>query len=199
MYINFKLYFMMKNFQFIDFLSTSLVVELLCLFLFRLTTMTGKSINQWYTNLKWTAVLLDVLSLLIGFYLAFILLTYLTINKGVTFSLYSFLFLVLAIQIIHDFGFYFFFIKNATRGTNAIMDEFSHYAKNVGAFAAFSDSLLYIIATPILFALYSCNQDIKLLISVACLYLIGFFIYQKPKPILNLGNIYYLFFRRGRS
>ena len=189
---------MMKNFQFIDFLVASLIVESLCLFLFRFTTMSGKSINRWYTNLKWTAVILDVLSLLIGFYLTFILLTYLTINKGVQFSIYSFLVLVLAIQIAHDFGFYFLLIKNATRGTNAIMDEFSNYAKNVGAFAAFSDSLIYITATPILFGLYGLNQDVKLLISIACLYLIGFFIYQKPKHMLNFGSVDFFFFSRNR-
>ena len=41
------------------------------------------AINRWYNNLGWTAIILDVVSLLIEFYLAKFLYEYLT-NNGYT-------------------------------------------------------------------------------------------------------------------
>ena len=70
---------MINNFKFIHFLTTALIVELFMLYLFRFTKspFTGESINNWYTNFKWSAIILDVASVIIGFYLARYLYNYL--------------------------------------------------------------------------------------------------------------------------
>ena len=61
-----------KNLKFIHFLTAALSIELFMLFLFRFTRspFTGKSINNWYTNFGWSAIILDVLSVIIGFYIS---------------------------------------------------------------------------------------------------------------------------------
>jgi len=61
---------MIENIRFIHFLTATALIELFMLILFRFTRYSSKVINNWYDNLGWTAILLDVLSILIGFYIA---------------------------------------------------------------------------------------------------------------------------------
>ena len=176
---------MINNLKFIHFFTTALIVELFMLYLFRFTKspFTGESINNWYTNFKWSAIILDVASVIIGFYLARYLYNYLiSINfidkKNV---LVKYLLVLLFVQILHDFGFYFTILKNATKGKNSILDELVSYAKKVKTGAVIGDSFMYLLGTPILFFLVSkLNNETNSFISVVSIYLIGYFIYQKP-------------------
>ena len=74
---------MIKDLTFLHFLTAAVVIELFMLYLFRFTKspFTGISINRWYDNLGWTAVILDVLSVLIGFYIAKFIYEYLVVEK----------------------------------------------------------------------------------------------------------------------
>ena len=74
---------MIKNITFLHFFTAACVVELFILYLFRFTKspLTGRAINNWYTNLRWTAVILDIISLLIGFYIAKFIYEYLVTTK----------------------------------------------------------------------------------------------------------------------
>lgn len=175
---------MIEKFNFIHFLAATCLIEAFMLYLFRFTRspFTGKAINQWYTNLGWSAVILDLLSVLIGFYLAKFLYLYLVNNSIISkdYELIKFLGLVLLIQITHDFSFYFLFIKNAKKGMSKVMDEFINYANSVKTGAIIGDSFMYLLATPILFVLYQLSNDINIFTSIVCLYLIGYFVYQKP-------------------
>ena len=74
---------MIENFNFIHFLAATCLIEAFMLYLFRFTRspFSGKAINQWYTNLGWSAIILDLLSFLIGFYLAKFLYLYLVNNS----------------------------------------------------------------------------------------------------------------------
>ena len=60
---------MIEKITFIHILTASLLVEIIMLYKFKFTP-SSKAITDWYKNLKWTAVLLDVLSIMIGFYIA---------------------------------------------------------------------------------------------------------------------------------
>ena len=176
---------MINNFKFIHFFTTALIVEVFMLYLFRFTKspFSGKSINKWYSNYHWSAIILDVASVIIGFYLARYLFNYLVsvnlINKKNTFIKY--LLTVLFVQILHDFGFYFTVLKDATKGKNSILDELVDYAKNVKTGAVIGDSFMYLIGTPILYFLVNkLSNETNSFISVVSIYLIGYFIYQKP-------------------
>ena len=175
---------MVEKLKFIHFLTATCLIEVFMLYLFRFTRspFSGIAINRWYTNLRWSAVILDLLSVLIGFYLAKFLYLYLVDNSIISkdYEIMKFLILVLFIQITHDFSFYFLFIKNAKQGMSKVMDEFIYYANTVKTGAVIGDSFMYLLATPTLFAFYQLSNDINIFTTIVCLYLIGYFVYQKP-------------------
>jgi len=169
----------------LQFLTATLIIEVIILFLFRFThsPLTGPSINRWYNNFGWSAVLLDITSFLIGFYLAKFVYEFLVKRGYITreYEFFKFLAILLAIQIIHDICFYFFVILPTKPGMNSVIDELKSYSKNIGTGAIIGDSFMYIVATPILYYLivkYS-NQT-NTFISIVCLYLVAYFLHQKP-------------------
>jgi len=176
---------MIDNITFTEFLTATLVIETFILFLFRFTRspLTGKSINNWYNNIGIMAILLDIVSFLIGFYLSKFLYEYLLKNKYISREneFYKFLGLVLLIQIVHDLGFYFTVIQNTKYGMNRIIDELKDYAKIVKVGAVIGDSFMYLIATPLLYYVIANNRsDINIFTNLVCIYLLGYFLYQKP-------------------
>ena len=175
---------MLRSITFLHFFTTACIVEMIFLFLFRFTRspLSGRAINQWYTNLRWSAVILDILSLLIGFYIAKFIYEYLVAKGYLTtkYELGKFLGIVLMVQIIHDFSFYAFVIQPTPMGQSLVLDEFKRYAKAIGTGAVIGDSILYLVATPLLFYLATLRQDINVFSSLVSLYLIGYFVYQKP-------------------
>lgn len=174
---------MIENIKFIHILTATLIIELIMLILFKFTNQTSKAINNWYDNLKWTAVILDVLSIIIGFYLAKFIYKYLLknnyINKNNEFI--KFLLILLIVQIIHDIFFYFFVIEPTPLKINKVIDEFKEYAKHYKLQAVIADSLIYIFTTPLLYYVIKKYPDnINIFISIVCTYLVGYLLYQKP-------------------
>lgn len=177
---------MIEKLTFIHFLTASAIVELFMLILFRLTKspFTGIAINRWYNNLGWTAIILDILSLLIGFYIAKFIYEYLRKKNYINseYELYKYLGIVLLVQITHDLLFYFFVIKPFPKNKNKVMDEFKYYAEKVKSGAIIGDSFMYLIGTSLLYLFVQKNNiHINTFISILCFYLIGYLIYQKPK------------------
>ena len=72
---------MIEQLTFIHFLTATALIELCMLSLFKFTKQSSTTINNWYGNLGWTAIILDVLSILIGFYIAKFMYHYLRENK----------------------------------------------------------------------------------------------------------------------
>tara|TARA_B100000902_G_C27070783_1_gene793915 strand:+ start:258 stop:785 length:528 start_codon:yes stop_codon:yes gene_type:complete len=175
---------MISELQFIHFLTATLLIDLFFLFAFKIVNRKGKkwiSINNWYNNLKWTAVILDVLSIMIGFYISKLIYDYLLKNNYITIKneFIIFILIVLIVQIIHDFGFYFLVIKQVPYGKNRVIDEFKSYANIVGINAVIGDSLMYIFATPILyFIIQNTSNNVNIFTSLVSLYLIGYLIHQ---------------------
>ena len=102
---------MIKDLEFIHFLTATLLIELFMLIKFRFTK-SNKAINDWYNNLQWTAVMLDIVCI-IGFYIAKFIYEFLIENNYINnkYEFVKYLGIVLLVQIIHDFSFYFFVIK----------------------------------------------------------------------------------------
>ena len=178
---------MIKNITFLHFFTAACVVELFMITIFRYSGIRGNkwmAINNWYTNLRWTAVILDIISVLIGFYIAKFIYEYLVTTKLIDdkHDLLKFLGIVLCVQIIHDFSFYFLVIKDSKMGSSLVMDEFIRYSKSVGINAIIGDSIMYLLATPLVFYLVNVRTDVNVFSSLVSLYLVGYFIYQKPLP-----------------
>lgn len=178
----------LEKIKFLQILTATVLVELFILYLFRFTKsiLSVKAINDWYDNLRWNAVILDLLIFIIGFYLAIFFCKRYKINSYI-----GFLIAQLLIQIIHDFLFYFYIIKKSTPKNSIVMDEFKSYAKNTGIGAILGDSYMYLIGVPILIMLTNKNLSDELLIfiSTVCLYLIGYFVFQKPTYNKNTNYI----------
>lgn len=177
---------MIKDLTFLHFLTAAVIVEVLVLLYFRFTGKPYGSIavNKWYDNLGWTAVILDILSFLGGFYIAKFIYEYLIKEKYITAEneLWKYLGIVLLVQISHDFLFYFFVIKPYPKNKNVVMDEFKAYAEKAKTNAVLGDSFMYLIGVPLLYLFVQKNNiHANTFISIVCFYLIGYLIYQKPK------------------
>ena len=172
---------MISDITFLHILTASLIIEICMLYIFKFTK-SSKAITNWYSNLKWTAVLLDVLSIMIGFYIAKFIYEYLEYNKYLDKKneFRNFIIIVLLVQIIHDFSFYFFVIKPYPRNKNNVIDEFKEYAKHYKSQAVFADSLIYLFTTPLLYyVIKKQDTNINIFISMICIYLMGYLVYQK--------------------
>jgi len=173
---------MIKDLKFLHILTSSLIIEIIMLFLFKFTNQTSNAINNWYKKLEWTAVILDVLSIMIGFYLAKFIYKYLVRNKYINQNneFIKFLFIVLVVQIIHDFSFYFLVVRPTKPRINYVIDEFKQYAKHYSVQAVIADSLIYLFTTPLLYYIVSkTSDDINTFTSIVSVYIIGYLLYQK--------------------
>jgi len=176
---------MIKDLKFIHFVAAAAVIEVFMLYLFRFTNspFTAPSINRWYDNLGWSAIILDILSILIGFYIAKFIYEYLVLHKytDTENEFLKYIALVLIIQISHDILFYYGVIKPYQQKTNTVMDEFKYYAEKVKSGAIIGDSFMYLLATPFLyFYLQKRTDDVNIFISIISFYLIGYLVHQKP-------------------
>ena len=177
---------MIENITFLQFLTASAIVEVLVLVYFRfIDGLIGKSsvINRWYDNLGWSAVILDILSFLGGFYIAKFIYKYLVNHKYINTKneVYKYLGLLLLVQITHDFLFYFLIINPYPKNTNKVMDEFKYYASKAETNAVMGDSIMYLIGTIILYLfIQKNNKDTNIFTSILSFYLIGYFLHQKP-------------------
>lgn len=175
-----------ENISFLTFLTITLITEAIFLFSFRFTKLpfTGKAINKWYDTFDWVAIIMDILSVLIGFYLSKYLYKYLKrkniLNHKEKYNLFYFLLVILFVQISHDFLFYFLVIRNTKKNENKLMDEFKYYADKVSYGAVIGDSAMYITAIIILYLIQNIDDELKIFLSLFCSYIMGYFIYQKP-------------------
>ena len=156
----------------VPILTSSVIVDLLVMFI---TLNFAKSIflKKWYKTYNLSAVLADVLSVVIGIMIARYIYSYF-FNEW---SLWKFLLIVLAVQITHDILFYIIF-SLIPRGSSEIMDLFKDYAKELGGFAIFGDSLIMISTVLIASLLSSLNMNMNLFILAWAVYLIPYFVYS---------------------
>jgi hypothetical protein len=121
-----------------------LLVDVIVLFLIRFfPEFFGKTINLWYNRFKLSAVIADVVIIMIGFGIArYIYTEYIYPNYD--WNPTYFTGLAVVVQIIHDVLFYFGVIKTVPRGQNAMMDVFKDYAESGGAKVIAADSAMMV-------------------------------------------------------
>lgn len=162
-------------YDYLAILNGSLVADIIIIFMLYYTKLfNSKFLKNWYESYRLSAVLADVLILMIGIILARLVFKYFNWS----WNIYKFIVIVLIIQIIHDILFYILF-TSIPRGTNNMIDLFKDYSKEVGIGAIVGDSFMMLIAT--LLASYfnslSLNSNIILLIS-SC-YLLPYILYTR--------------------
>ena len=157
--------------DYLPILNGCLNADLIIIFLLYHGVFKSKYLKKWYNKYQLSAVLADVLILVIGIILARFFYKYLF----KTFTIWKFTLLAVCIQIIHDLLFYFLF-KSLPVGYNSMFDFFKGYAKEVGAGAILGDSFMMILACLLSsnFATYSLNTNI--IVIVISLYFIPYMI-----------------------
>ena len=165
------------------FATALFVVEACLLTTFRLfPNFWGEMINVWYDTFGLVAIMLDVLIVLIGFWITQKLYNYIY-GTTIKVSLWKFLLLFLCIQIIHDFLFYLLVLKPSKAGSNAIFDLIHKYAKKHGSLTIVGDSFMVVLA--VCGAWLLLNNDVSFSTYMICillsLYMIGYLLYMRWK------------------
>lgn len=103
----------------------------------------GKYVNLWYSRFRLSAILQDILSVLIGFGIArYVYTEYVYPNHD--WNPIYFTGLAVIVQVVHDFLFYFGVIRQVPEGQNGIIDILKKYAENVSYKAVVGDSAMMI-------------------------------------------------------
>jgi len=138
----------------------------------------GKPLNDWYSNFQFSAVLSDILIILIGFMIArYIYTTWIKATYG--WNPLIFIALLLGIQVVHDILFYLAIILPIPIGHNQVIDLFKKYSLSAGSKIIGGDALL-MLATAIV-AMYYKSEPAHVLVlgSVLALYNATYILYTK--------------------
>ena len=151
-------------------LFTDICVILLLIFDF----IKSATLKQWYSKYNLSAVIADVLIIVIGIILTRFFYPYIF---GTQFSLYKFIGLAVIIQIIHDLLFYYLF-SAIPRGRNKILDSFKDYASEVGFKAVISDSAMVILSCLLASYFASLNLNKNIIILIVLIYMVPYLVYH---------------------
>lgn len=161
--------------DYLPIINGAILAELVVLFIVYYTPyFNSKKLMEWYESYRLSAVIADVLILVIG-----IILTRLVFKCfKLKWSIWKFILILLGIQITHDILFYGLFTI-IPRGTNKMLDLFKDYAKEVGHGAILGDSFMIIICAlaTMLFANLTLNKNI--ILAIVLIYLVPYILYTK--------------------
>jgi uncharacterized protein YacL len=132
-----------------------------------------KSLNEWYNKYNLSAVLTDVLSIMIGIILTRYIYNFIFKN----FNIIYFCILSVCIQVTHDILFAFMF-NSIPIGRSAMLDTFKKYAKEVGFTILVADALMMISSIIIGSILANLSLNTNLIILIILLYITPYFIYS---------------------
>jgi hypothetical protein len=150
-----------------------LITDLFVILLLNTNVIKSQVLRKWYSKYNLSAVIADVLIILIG----------LIITRAIyyyvfeTFSLLKFTILAVLVQITHDILFYMFF-RTMPRGVNQMVDTFKDYANEVSYRAIFADSGMMIMSCILASYLVNKNMNINIIVLISFLYLLPYLLYS---------------------
>jgi hypothetical protein len=159
--------------DYLPILVAVLTVESFVIF-FTFIKSRSKVLEQWYKTYRLSAVMADVIIVIIGMIITRFLYPFIFTK----FSIVQFIGLALCVQIIHDVLFYIFF-SMVPVGYNRMLDTFKNYAREVGVYAILGDSLIIIFSCLIASNLANYNYNTNIINLLLSLYFIPYVIYHK--------------------
>jgi len=157
-----------------------LIVDVFVLFLVRyFPSFFGQALNDWYTNFKFTAMLSDILIILLGFMITrYIYTRWITPVYG--WNPLLFLGLLVGVQIVHDLLFHVAVVLPIPVGRNKIIDLFKRYSTSAGPKIIGGDAIIVLASA--LVAMYYKSQPthVVVLASVLALYNAIYILYTEP-------------------
>ena len=161
--------------HYLPMLNGSIVADIIVLLIVYYTPYFNSSnLMRWYETYRLSAVIADVLILVVGLMIT----RYIFTRFNLKWNVFLFLAVLLGVQITHDYLFYLFF-SYVPRGVNKMLDLFKDYAKEVKVGAILGDSFMIIIAALLssYFANFSLHTNIILLI--CSVYSIPYILYTR--------------------
>jgi len=159
--------------DYLPLLNGVLITDLFVILLLNTKVIKSGVLRKWYAQYNLSAVIADVLIILIGLIITRAIYYY--VFK--TFSLLKFTILAVIVQITHDILFYIFF-TNIPRGVNKMLDTFKDYSNEVSYKAILSDSGMMIMSCIIVSQLVNTNTNINIIVLITILYLLPYLLYN---------------------
>ena len=159
--------------DYLPLFNAVLITDLFVIFLLNTKVIKSRVLRQWYSQYNLSAVIADVLIILIGLIITRVIYYYVFDS----FSIVKFVILAVIVQIIHDILFYVFF-SNIPRGVNKMLDTFKDYANDVSYKAILADSGMMIMSCLIAYYLVNKNTNTNIIVLISFLYLLPYLLYN---------------------
>jgi hypothetical protein len=159
--------------DYLPILNGVLITDLIVIVLTLMGLIQSKILLKWYRTYNISAVIADVLIIVIGIIIARFLYPFIFAE----YSLIKFIFLVLCVQIIHDILFYIF-VSSIPRGKSKILDIFKDYGKENSYKAIIADSMMMITAVLLASWFKSFTYNTNIIILIVSIYLTPYLVYS---------------------
>jgi hypothetical protein len=159
--------------DYLPLFNAVLITDLFVIFLLNTNVIKSQVLHKWYLLYNLSAVIADVLIILIGLIITRAIYYYIFDS----FSIVKFVILAVIVQIIHDILFYVFF-SNIPRGVNKMIDTFKDYAKEVSYKAILADSGMMIMSCLLASYLVNKNTNTNIIVLISFLYLLPYLLYN---------------------
>jgi hypothetical protein len=160
--------------NFLSLLNAALTTDLIIVLLALMGILNGKALTIWYQKFGLGAFMADVLSLMIGFIIAFFIYDYFVEKENQT--LLVFLFIAVCVQIVHDL--LFGLIVSNYNGKSPFLNVFKLYIKEVSYKILIFDALM-IISTVLFQKWFSTiNQQNNIILLIVLSYLTPYFVFS---------------------
>lgn len=159
--------------DYLPLLNGVLITDLFVILLLNMKLINSQVLRKWYSQYNLSAVIADVLIILIGLIIARAIYYYIFDN----FSILKFILVAVVVQIIHDILFYILF-KNVPRGMNRMLDTFKDYASEVSYKAILSDSGMMVMAAIIASYLAGESLNKNIIVLVVSVYVLPYLLYN---------------------
>jgi len=160
--------------DYLPILVSAINVDLFVMFLLYHGFLRSKILKEWYSLFRLSAVIADVLILVIGVIITRFLYKYIFSE----FSLIKFIGLAILVQIIHDYLFYLFF-NAIPKGTNYMLDFFKLYANRVRYKAILGDSLMMALVCILSSRWAGFDMNINIINLIITCYFIPYMVYYE--------------------
>ncbi len=159
--------------DYLPLLTSVLITDLFVISLLNTQVIKSRVLRQWYSQYNLSAVIADVLIILIVLIITRAIYYYVFDS----FSIGKFIILAVILQITHDILFYVFF-RNIPRGVNKMIDTFKDYANEISYKAIISDSGMMIMSCLIASYLVNKNTNTNIIVLISSLYLLPYLLYN---------------------
>ena len=159
--------------DYLPLFNAVLITDLFVILLLNIRVIKSQVLRKWYSQYNLSAVIADVLIILIGLIITRAIYYYVFDS----FSIIKFITLAVIVQITHDILFYVFF-SNIPKGVNKMLDTFKDYANDVSYKAILADSGMMIMASLIASYLVNKNTNTNIIVLISFVYILPYLLYN---------------------